>query len=423
MRRPGAWRSGSTLGMRRNAVGLCMGITSRRTGGCGDAASRHASRRPDRAQAAPMSHRDVDLDLERTQQRVPCQHKGFVRRPRRKHLSGAGKTAEIRLCTPSGGGLGVMAQLLGHLTRPNQGLGRAFAWSTPETGPGRPLARSCESDTPEASPDARRIRMSTYRLSTQQQPQRSFEIRSLDEVRPMAWLRQGLEDFKAEPLWSTVYGAAVAGLGGLFAYLASGADAFFLVPFLFSGFLVVTPMLSLGLMAKAKLRETGRAHDAGALRRLLAMNRSSTAMMGIFLVLVFVNWIMVSNLVYGGVFHQVTTGIERVQPLPVMFTESLPFLLIYGGIAIALAAFVFRIVAFSIPMMLDQKVDAFNAAFASWKAVGENRKPMSLWASIIAALCTLGFLTFFVGLVFVIPWLGYASWHAYRDTMEANQDS
>jgi uncharacterized membrane protein len=263
--------------------------------------------------------------------------------------------------------------------------------------------------------------MSTYRLSTQQQPQRSFEIRSLDEVRPMAWLRQGLEDFKAAPLWSTVYGAAVAGLGGLFAYLASGADAFFLVPFLFSGFLVVTPMLSLGLMAKAKLRETGRNHDAGALRRLLAMNRSSTAMMGIFLVLVFVNWIMVSNLVYGGVFHQATTGIERVQPLPLMFTESLPFLLIYGGIAIALAAFVFRIVAFSIPMMLDQKVDAFNAAFASWKAVGENWKPMSLWASIIATLCTLGFLTFFVGLVFVIPWLGYASWHAYRDTMEANQ--
>ncbi|MBK1724510.1 DUF2189 domain-containing protein [Thiocystis violacea] len=259
--------------------------------------------------------------------------------------------------------------------------------------------------------------MSTYTLSTQQLPRRQFEIRSLDHDRPVEWLRQGFADLKAAPFLSSVYGLVVAGCGGLFAYLAADADAFFLVPFLFSGFLIIAPVLSLGLMALAKLREAEQSRDGAAIRRLLDLNRSSIAMMGIFLLLIFVNWVMLSNLVYGGVFHQVTPTYERVQPLPVMFSESLPFLLVYGGIAIVLAALVFRITALSVPMMLDQKVDAFNAAFASWRAVGENWRPMSLWALIIAALCTLGFITYFIGLIVIIPWLGYASWHAYRDTL------
>lgn len=259
--------------------------------------------------------------------------------------------------------------------------------------------------------------MSTYRFSTEQLPRQTLEIRALDGARPVEWLRLGFADLRAAPVLSLAYGLVIAALGGLFAYLAAGADGFYLVPFLFGGFLIVAPVLSMGLMAVAKLRETGQARDTATLRKIFDLNRPSSAMMGIFLLLVFVNWIMLSNLVYGGVFHQITPTYERVQPLPVMFSESLPFLVVYAGIAIALATLVFRITALSVPMLLDQKIDAFNAAFASWKAVGENWKPMSLWALIIGALCTLGFLTYFAGLVVIVPWLGYASWHAYRDTM------
>ncbi len=68
-------------------------------------------------------------------------------------------------------------------------------------------------------------------------------------------------------------------------------------------------------------------------------------------------------------------------------------------------------------MLVDQKVDAFNASFASWRAVGENWRAMSLWALIITVLCAIGVATYFAGLVVIVPWLGYASWHAYRDTL------
>jgi uncharacterized membrane protein len=68
-------------------------------------------------------------------------------------------------------------------------------------------------------------------------------------------------------------------------------------------------------------------------------------------------------------------------------------------------------------MLIDQDVDAFNAIFASWKAVGENARAMTLWAVLILILVAIGFATAYLGLIVILPWLAYASWHAYRDTL------
>jgi uncharacterized membrane protein len=62
-------------------------------------------------------------------------------------------------------------------------------------------------------------------------------------------------------------------------------------------------------------------------------------------------------------------------------------------------------------------VDVFNAIFASWKAVGENAAAMAVWAVLIVALTAIGFATAYLGLIVILPWLAYASWHAYRDTL------
>jgi uncharacterized membrane protein len=40
---------------------------------------------------------------------------------------------------------------------------------------------------------------------------------------------------------------------------------------------------------------------------------------------------------------------------------------------------------------------------------------MLLWAALIAGITALGFATAMIGLVIAFPWLGHASWHAYRD--------
>jgi uncharacterized membrane protein len=46
---------------------------------------------------------------------------------------------------------------------------------------------------------------------------------------------------------------------------------------------------------------------------------------------------------------------------------------------------------------------------------------MLVWAVLIFAMTSIGFTLWYVGLVLVVPWLGYATWHAYRDTLVPRQ--
>ena len=66
-------------------------------------------------------------------------------------------------------------------------------------------------------------------------------------------------------------------------------------------------------------------------------------------------------------------------------------------------------------MMMHEDTDFFSAMFASIKVVKHNFGPMVLWAWLIGVLIAAGVASLFVGLAFVFPLLGHATWHAYRD--------
>jgi uncharacterized membrane protein len=95
--------------------------------------------------------------------------------------------------------------------------------------------------------------------------------------------------------------------------------------------------------------------------------------------------------------------------------EQLPFLAAWFGVGAVFAALVFAFTAIAIPLMLDRGTDAITAILASLAAVGRNLMPMLLWAVCIVALIGAGFLTAFIGLIITGPWVGLATWHAYRD--------
>jgi uncharacterized membrane protein len=43
---------------------------------------------------------------------------------------------------------------------------------------------------------------------------------------------------------------------------------------------------------------------------------------------------------------------------------------------------------------------------------------MLVWAALITILTAIGFATFLLGLVVILPWIGHATWHAYRDIVD-----
>jgi uncharacterized membrane protein len=259
--------------------------------------------------------------------------------------------------------------------------------------------------------------MTTYQLSTSELPRQEYTIRSVAVTRPLHWLREGWHDFASRPTVGIIYGLLVAIIGLLFTFGLNALGLLYMMPVLSAGFLLIAPILVVGLYADARQRQLSTTLQEERMGRILYHNLGSISGMGIILMLVFINWVMLSNLMLAGVFQQMLPLLGGTADSLSILYANLPFLLVYAGLGAILAALVFRACVISIPMLVDQRVDTFNAIFVSWKASGENAAAMTVWALLIAGLCIIGFLTLFFGLILIIPVLGYASWHAYQDLL------
>jgi uncharacterized membrane protein len=79
-----------------------------------------------------------------------------------------------------------------------------------------------------------------------------------------------------------------------------------------------------------------------------------------------------------------------------------------------IAGLVFLATAVSIPMLMDRDTDIVTAIMTSGRSVVSNPAPMLLWAALLAAMAGIGFATFLLGFILLLPLAGHATWHAYR---------
>jgi uncharacterized membrane protein len=92
---------------------------------------------------------------------------------------------------------------------------------------------------------------------------------------------------------------------------------------------------------------------------------------------------------------------------------------IFGWVVLALSVA-------SLPMLIDCEVSAATAVSTSWRAAHANKPEMVRWGLTVVGLLVLGSIPLFVGLAFVLPWLGYSTWHLYtrlvdRDAIPARK--
>src|SRR5205814_8494373 len=85
------------------------------------------------------------------------------------------------------------------------------------------------------------------------------------------------------------------------------------------------------------------------------------------------------------------------------------------GFLFALVALCMRVV--SCPLVLERHASAAEAMVASLRAVARNPVPMAAWGLIVAVLLVAGSLPAFLGLAVVLPLLGHATWHLYREVV------
>jgi len=238
-------------------------------------------------------------------------------------------------------------------------------------------------------------------------------VRAVNAARPWLWLKLGWQDLSANPPPSLVYGAFFSVLGLLILSYASTSPALFSAAI--SGFLLVGPVAAAGLYEISRQRDRGHACSLRESLRALKGHRRGLFAFGCMLAVVLWLWVRLASLLFG-VFYTVEAPdlLSAFADIVFsgMYTHFAIAFLIIGG---ALAAGVFAVSAVAIPMLLDREVDILTAMHTSARAVAHNLGAMALWAVLIVAAMVVGFASLLFGMVILLPLVGHATWHAYRD--------
>src|SRR5262245_12224535 len=136
---------------------------------------------------------------------------------------------------------------------------------------------------------------------------------------------------------------------------------------------------------------------------------------GVLLCLLMLLWMRAAVIIYALFFGlRPFPGLQHIATM--LFTTPIGWaMLIVGtGVGAIFAAFSFAISAFSVPMLLEERVDAFTAMGSSMAFVAYNLPVMLTWGAIVLALFLLSLATCLLGLIVVFPVLGHGTWHAYR---------
>jgi uncharacterized membrane protein len=235
-------------------------------------------------------------------------------------------------------------------------------------------------------------------------------FRELSAATPLEWVRKGWADFRRAPRQSLGYGIVIVILSWVVTGIGLKVGSYWSALVLLSGFVFVAPVLALGLYSISRQLERGLQPSIG---RCLVEKRKALGNAMVFalaLLVLFLVWARAGSMVH--VFFPAGGGSD--------WRELALFLGIGSAVGSIFALLTFIFSAFSLPMICDRETDAVTAIVTSVNAVLRNKPAMTVWALLIVVLTGIGFATALIGLAVTIPVLGHATWHAYRDTIDAS---
>jgi uncharacterized membrane protein len=239
--------------------------------------------------------------------------------------------------------------------------------------------------------------------------------RNLPAAAALSWLGAGWRDLWLSPLPSLIYGFVVflvslAIVWGLFRLELD----YILFPAL-AGFMVVGPLLAIGLYQKSRDIEQGKPVSLARMIFVKAASGGQVWFTGAILCLLMLVWMRAAVIIYALFFGlRPFPGLHDVAAMLLTTPTGWAMLLVGTAAGGLFAAFSFAISSFSVPMLLDERVDAFTAMGTSISLVWNNLPVMLAWGAIVLVLFLLGLATGMLGLIVVFPLLGHATWHSYR---------
>lgn len=228
---------------------------------------------------------------------------------------------------------------------------------------------------------------------------------------PLKWIQLGMKDMQTAPAVSLTYGFALTVLSLVLAYAFYSFGTLGLYLGMATGFLLIGPVLAIGLYSFSCQIEQGRRPVMGYCMKEGKGHIKDMMIFSFILLVVFLLWARAATAIH--IFFPQKAEYELV--------DLALFLGIGTVVGAVFSTIVFTTSAFSLPMIMDRKTDAITAVVTSINAVLQNKKTMLLWAIMIVSFVALGFLSFFIGFIVFLPLIGHATWHAYRDVVDASE--
>jgi len=241
---------------------------------------------------------------------------------------------------------------------------------------------------------------------------RVIPCKELDTGDPLKWLTLGLKDWVKAPALSLIFGLVFAAVPWFITYLVSLTGWHLIIMPAIVCFMLIGPFLAASLYDISWELEKG--HNPSFLHCLKAVKRNAVNEwgFGILLMMLMIFWLRVASLIHALYPPYLDESLENL----------MPFLAVGTVVGAGFAMLVFFISAFTQPILMERKVDLATAVLTTMNAIWVNKVPMAIWALIIATSVGIGFVTGFVGFVFLMPLIGYATWHGYIDTIELKRE-
>jgi uncharacterized membrane protein len=228
-------------------------------------------------------------------------------------------------------------------------------------------------------------------------------------------LRRGLADMKRAPVFGLIFASFYVVLGLIFAWVTIATGKSYWLIFAAVGFPLIGPFAAVGLYEVSRRIEQGRAMDIYQIFGVVLMqSKRQLPSICAIVIFMFLFWFFIAHMIFA-LFLGLSTMTNVSTSFEVYLTANGLMMLGVGTVVGALfALLLFMITVLSLPMLLDREVDFVTAMITSFQTVAQNFVPMLIWALFIAVITFVAMLPAFLGLFFVLPLLGHATWHLYR---------
>ncbi|SMX42769.1 DUF2189 domain-containing protein [Actibacterium lipolyticum] len=233
-----------------------------------------------------------------------------------------------------------------------------------------------------------------------------------------ASLRQGWRDFLAAPLFGLFFGGFYVLCGiGLF-WLTQSTGQYYWLAIAVFGFPLLGPFAAVGLYEVSHRLDNGTPLNWGQILGVIwhQKNRQLPSICAI-IILIFLFWSFIGHMIFA-LFLGLSTMTNISSSYEVFMTpDGLMMLGVGTVVGAGLAGLIFSITVMGLPLLLDREIDFVTAMIISVKTVASNARTMLVWGGAVAVMLFAGMMPFFLGLLVVLPVLGHATWHLYRQAL------